>query len=96
LILLKWSDFTGHFDTIAAAETFARHLIGSVSDHYLDAGYRDRSRIFNLGYFTWVEQRGVDLEMFQARADQQFWKDVQEVLPVWDQMIDDFNARTGV
>ena len=89
-------DFTGHFDTVAAAETFARHLIGSVSDHYLEAGYRDRHRIFNLGYFTWVEQRGVDLEMFQSRADQKFWKDVQEVLPVWDQMIDDFNARTGV
>ena len=38
----------------------------------------------------------VDLEMFEGRADRRFWKEVQEVLPVWDQMIDDFNARTGV
>ena len=79
-----------------AAETFARHLIGVDGDHYLETGHRDRRRIFNLGYFTWVEQRGVDPEVFDRRAAQRFWKGVQEVLPVWDEMIDDFNARTGV
>ncbi len=89
-------DFAGDFDALAAAETFARHLIGVDGDHYLETGHRDRRRIFNLGYFTWVEQRGVDVEAFDRRADQRFWKGVQEVLPVWDEMIDDFNARTGV
>ena len=89
-------DFAGDFDTLAAAETFARHLIGLDGDHYLETGHRDRRRIFDLGYFTWVEQRGVALEAFDRRADQRFWKGVQEVLPVWDDMIDDFNARTGV
>jgi cysteine synthase len=89
-------DFAGDFDTLAAAETFARHLIGVDGDHYLETGHRDRRRIFNLGYFTWVEQRGVAVEAFDRRADQRFWKDVQAVLPVWDEMIDDFNARTGV
>ncbi len=89
-------DFLGNFDSIAAAETFARYLIGVDGDHYLETGHRDRRRIFNLGYFTWVEQRGVDPEVFDRRAAQRFWKGVQEVLPVWDEMIDDFNARTGV
>ena len=89
-------DFGGDFDALAAAETFARHLIGIDGDHYLETGHRDRRRIFNLGYFTWVEQRGVDLEAFDRRADQRFWKGVQEMLPVWDGMIDNFNARTGV
>ena len=89
-------DFAGDFDALAAAETFARHLVGVDGDHYLETGHRDRRRIFNLGYFTWVEQRGVDVAAFDRRADQRFWKGVQEVLPVWDEMIDDFNAKTGV
>ena len=33
----------------------------------------DRKRVFNLGYFTWVEQQGVSLEEFTARAKQSFW-----------------------
>ena len=41
-------------------------------------------------------QRGVDIEAFDRRADQRFWKGVQEILPVWDEMIDVFNERTGV
>ena len=90
------SSFGGDFDAITAAETFAQHLIGVDGDHYLETGYRERRRIFNLGYFTWVEQRGIELEMFDRRADQRFWKEIQEVLPVWDEMIDDFNAKTGV
>ena len=90
------TDFGGEFDTLSAAETFARCLMGVDGDHYLETGHRERRRIFNLGYFTWVEQRGVELEDFDRRADQRFWKALQEVLPVWDEMIDDFNARTGV
>ncbi len=89
-------DFAGAFDAIAAAETFARHMIGIDGDHFLETGHRDRRRIFNLGYFTWVEQRGVDLEDFDRRADQRFWKGLQDVLPAWDDMIEEFNARTGV
>ena len=89
-------DFAGDFDAIEAAETFARHLAGVEADHFLETGHRDRRRIFNLGYFTWVEQRGVDIEAFDRRADQRFWKSIQGVLPVWDEMIDDFNARTGI
>lgn len=89
------SSFSGDFDAISAAETFAADLIGVDGDHYLETLHRDRRRIFNLGYYTWVEQRGVELEVFDQRVDQRFWKDIQEVLPVWDDMIDDFNRKTG-
>jgi hypothetical protein len=89
------SSFSGDFDAVAAAETFAADLVGVDGDHYLETLHRDRRRIFNLGYYTWVEQQGVELDMFDQRADQRFWKDIQEVLPVWDDMIDDFNRKTG-
>ena len=32
--------------------------------------YEERERIFNLGYFTWVEQQGVSLDEFEARRHQ--------------------------
>ena len=40
----------------------------------------ERERIFNLGYFTWVEQQGVSLEDFEARRDPAFWARLREQL----------------
>ena len=88
--------FAGGFDEVAAGEVFARHLLGIDTDHVLELSHRDRRRIFNLGYFTWVEQQGVALEDFERRLDQRFWRRLHEVLPVWDGLIEDFNRRTGV
>ena len=36
----------------------------------------DRKRIFNLGYFTWVEQQGVPIEDFDRRKDRGFWRNL--------------------
>jgi len=89
-------DFPGGFDEIAAAETFGRSLEAIGTDHFLQLGERDRERIFNLGYFTWVEQQGVSIEDFTVRRSQRFWRDLRDLLPLWDRMIEDFNARTGL
>jgi hypothetical protein len=56
---------------------------------------QDRRRIFNLGYFTWVEQQGVSVEDFVAREDQAFWRSLQDLVPLWDEAIRTFNARSG-
>ena len=56
----------------------------------------ERERIFNLGYFTWVEQQGVSIEDFRARREPSFWTAMREIIPAWDAMIEAFNARTGV
>jgi cysteine synthase A len=89
-------DFGGSFDAVAAGETFGRHLLGTTTDHLLELRYEDRRRIFDLGYYTWVEQQGVSIEDFTARADPAFWARMVEIVPVWDSMIEEFNARTGV
>ena len=57
-------------------------------------GRVDRERIFNLGYYTWVEQQGISLEDFEARRDLAFWAALREVVAGWDDLIDDVNART--
>ena len=89
-------DFPGGFDEIAAAETFGWSLEGQGTDDLLELTEEERERIFNLGYFTWVEQQGVSVQDFLARRSQDFWRGLREALPVWDEQIAEFNARTGV
>jgi hypothetical protein len=62
----------------------------------LELSETDRTRIFNLGYYTWVEQRGVALADFEARRAQGFWRDLRQLLPVWDEMIESVNRDAGV
>ena len=68
---------------------------GDDIDHVLELSHVDRKRIFNLGYFTWVEQQGVSLEDFEARSRQSFWDGLLDLAPAWDAMITEFNARSG-
>ena len=51
----------------------AEHLAAVDTDHMLECTERDRNRIFNLGYYTWVEQQGTPFEVFEARRSQAFW-----------------------
>jgi len=89
-------DYPGGFDGLSAGEAFGRWMLGAGTDNLTELTLRDRERIFNLGYFTWVEQQGVSLEEFTARRRPEFWTDMREVVPAWDKLIEEFNARTGV
>jgi cysteine synthase len=71
-------------------------VLGAGSDHLLELSGADRRRIFNLGYFTWVEQQGIPHDDFIARRRPEFWTGLREWLAVWDGQIDEFNAQTGV
>ena len=54
------------------------------------AGAEDRERIFNLGYFTWVEQQGVSLEEFEARREPGLLgRGARQSPDVWDELIDE-------
>jgi cysteine synthase len=88
-------DYPDGFDGVAAAGAFSEHVLGADDDHVLDLGPDERDRIFNLGYFTWVEQQGVALDDFVVRRDQAFWGALRDALPVWDGLIEDFNGRAG-
>ncbi len=82
----------GRFDKAAAAEAYGCYMLGAATDHLLETSRRDRERIFNLGYYTWVEQQGVDMPAFEARREQSFWDGLMANVPQWDTMIDDFNS----
>ena len=89
-------DFAGGFDEAAAAEVFGRWMLGADTSDLLETTSRDRERIFDLGYYTWVEQRGTSIADFVARRDPAFWTGLRSRLAAWDEMIADFNARTGL
>jgi len=88
-------DFGGRFDASDAAEVFGRHIAGANSDATLELTESERRRIFNLGYFTWVEQQGIGCEDFVARRTQAFWRRLRSCVAGLDALIDDFNRRTG-
>ena len=79
-----------------AAELVGAHLAAADTENVLDATHRERERIFNLGYFTWVEQQGITLADFVRRKNQGFWRGLQDLVPQWDEMITAFNCDTGM
>ena len=87
--------FGNRFDAVSAGETWGRSLAGAATDHVQELGHIDRKRVFNLGYFTWVEQQGVSLTDFEARSRQSFWDGLLDLVPAWDAMIREFNANSG-
>jgi cysteine synthase A len=88
--------YPGGFDEVNAGEIFAGALEAIADDHILELRHQDRKRIFNLGYYTWVEQQGVRFDDFEKRRDQSFWRGLIDSIPAWDRLIDQFNAEAGV
>ncbi|MDR1709903.1 MAG: pyridoxal-phosphate dependent enzyme [Candidatus Accumulibacter sp.] len=87
--------FAGRFDAVNAGEVWGESLAATTTDRVLELTQAERRRVFNLGYFTWVEQQGVSVEEFKARERQSFWDGLLDLVPAWDAMIAEFNARTG-
>ncbi len=86
--------FSGGFDAADGAKVFDEHL-GELPTEYLEMGETERNRVFNLGYFTWVEQQGIEIPDFAKRRSQDFWDGLRPLVGKWDSMIEDFNAATG-
>jgi cysteine synthase len=87
---------SGELTGETAAELVGEHLSGADTENMLEATHQERERIFNLGYFTWVEQQGVALADFDRRKNQAFWHRLQDLVPQWDEMITAFNRDSGM
>ena len=87
--------YRGEYSHTDAAEAFGRHLGHTSTDHMIDCSEADRRRIFNLGYYTWVEQQGTPFELFEQRRAQAFWRGLRSYVGVWDDMITEFNHRVA-
>ncbi len=85
--------YRGEYSHTDAAEAFGQHLGHVSTEHMIDMTEADRRRVFQLGYYTWVEQQGTPFEMFEQRRSQDFWRGLRRYVGVWDEMIENMNAR---
>ena len=85
-------NYQGTFDHTTCSNIFKKYIKEIDSDNMLKLSQNDKERIFNLGYYTWVEQLGISLSDFEKRKDQQFWLDHYNHMLSLDKNIEEFNA----
>ncbi len=85
-------NFPGGFDDVEADKVFIDHMETVSTEHTLEMNETNRNRVFNLGYYTWVEQQGIGIPDFERRRSQDFWKSLRPLTDRWDEMIKEFNA----
>jgi len=87
----------GPYSTLQAARDHEKCLLGAEPSYMKELGYNDRKAIHNLKYFTWVEQQGKDVEdLRQLWEDRHIWPAIFNQPARWDELINEFNERTGL
>ncbi|MBF0410690.1 MAG: pyridoxal-phosphate dependent enzyme [Candidatus Riflebacteria bacterium] len=86
----------GEYSEIQARIDFERYMLAENTQNFMELTYPDRKRLHNFKYFTWVEQQGKTVEEINELWETEFWDEVYLQYPKWDQLIEDFNAQTGV
>jgi len=87
----------GEYSEVDAAADYHRYLLGCTVDYVQELGYRDRQRVHNLKYFTWVEQQGKTYEEIQAQwYAPDYWSSIHGQIEEMDALIEQFNEMTGL
>ncbi|PLX05897.1 MAG: pyridoxal-5-phosphate-dependent protein subunit beta [Marinilabiliales bacterium] len=87
----------GNYNELQAARDFEKCLLGERTDNMKELTYNDRKAIHNLKYYTWIEQQEKDLEdLNQMWYDREIWAQIFAQIDRWDELINDFNERTGL
>ena len=90
------SRYVNGFSSEDASAAIEEHLQGADNNDVEVLDETGKNRIFNLGYYTWVEQQGIEFSDFEIRRDQHVWQHLQTLAPAWDELIQEFNDQTGV
>ncbi len=85
-------EFKGIYDEVSCSEIYGQYIKGVATDHTLELNQNDKERIFNLGYYTWVEQQGLDINDFEKRRDQIFWNEHYNYMLSLDNKVNEFNS----
>ncbi|MBN2345438.1 MAG: pyridoxal-phosphate dependent enzyme [Candidatus Aminicenantes bacterium] len=87
----------GAYTPLQAACDLERCLWGQEEDFFSEWTYGDRKAVHNLKYFTWVEQQGKEVaDLNRLWYDRQVWPGIFGQVERWDEMIREFNDRTGL
>ncbi len=87
----------GSYSSLQAARDHEKCMLGTAPACMKELGYADRKAIHNLKYFTWIEQQGKEVgDLRQLWDDRHIWAKIFSQPARWDELINDFNARTGL
>jgi cysteine synthase len=95
--IIELNEDRGKYTEIQAARDFEKCLLGERTDNLKELSYNDRKAIHNLKYYTWIEQQAKELEdLNQLWYDREIWPKLFNQVNRWDELIKDFNDRTGL
>lgn len=88
----------GPYTETQAAVDHNSHMLGLKTDSMQELGYRDRKRIHNLKYFTWIEQMGRSVEELDRQwyDYDEYWGSIHSMVPAIDKLIVEFNEAVGL
>lgn len=87
----------GKYTEMQAVKDFEKCIFGQQTDNMRELNYQDRKAVHNLKYYTWVEQQAKDSEdLSQLWYDRKIWNDIFNQINRWDELINEFNDRTGL
>ncbi|KAB2869562.1 MAG: pyridoxal-phosphate dependent enzyme [Bacteroidales bacterium] len=87
----------GNYNPTQAIKDVEKCLMGTTADWMKELTYYDRKALHNLKYYTWVEQQGKEIEDLNALwSDRTIWDKQFHQIERWDELIEEFNDRTGL
>ncbi len=87
----------GKYSDFQAALDFEKCMLGTTVDYLKELTYIDKKAIHNLKYYTWVEQQAKDVEDLNALwYDRELWNTLFMQVDKWDELINEFNEKTGL
>ncbi len=87
----------GEYNEVQAIKDYEKCMLGQHTDNMRELNYQDQKAIHNLKYFTWVEQQAKDVkDLNQLWYDREIWHKLFTQVDVWDELIEEFNERTGL
>lgn len=87
----------GAYSELQAAIDFSGSMLKQSVDYMRELTYMDQKTIHNLKYYTWVEQQEKDVEdLNQLWFDREIWNKLFHQVKRWDELIVEFNKRTGL
>jgi cysteine synthase len=95
--LNEQNEHKGAYTELQAAIDFNSCMIHQSVDYMKELTYSDQKAIHNLKYYTWVEQQEKDVEdLNQLWYDREIWNKLFHQVNRWDELIVEFNKRTGL
>lgn len=95
--LVELGEKYGEYSQEDAMHDFSRYLLGQSTENTIELTYRDKRRIHNLKYYTWIEQQGRTYEeIMEQWYTPQYWENIPTFTDEIDQLIEEFNQEVGL